>query len=154
MMNSGFDKFSNWTGIWSGKNCVQVTAADPVVESPTQLIVSPLLRNTFVRLDQTWSWHDEPQEGSFLVGFDRRTGTTSVHWIDSWHNGTRVMPLVGGFDARGALVAHGHFPVEASPDWGWRIEMFEEADRLRIDMFCVNPANGGDEGWVWSEYDR
>jgi hypothetical protein len=150
----GFDRLLGCAGTWEGYNRLQPMPTDPINESASRLIVTPVLRDTFIRFDQSWSWNGEPQSGSSLIGYSRRSSAASVHWIDTWHNGTRVMPLVGEFDANGVLVARGGFPVRDSPDWGWRIEVSVNEERLKIDMFCIEPKDGKAEGWVWSEYRR
>lgn len=151
---NGFDNLLKCSGSWRGMNRLKVTPDDPVDESSSQLIVTPILRNTFIRLDQTWSWKTEPQSGSLLIGHDPQTQSASIHWIDTWHNGTKVMLLIGEFNAKGVLIARGHFAVKDSPDWGWRIEIQIAQDLLKIDMFCINPAGPTEVGWVWSEYRR
>src|SRR2546421_1166133 len=154
---TAFDRLLQLAGPWRGSYRLQPMPTDPISESTSQLIVTPLLRDTFVRFDQQWSWKGEPQSGSLLIGYapkSPKTHAASIHWIDTWHNGTTVMPLTGEFAADGALIARGHFAVNDSPDWGWRIEIRADDARLKIDMFCVNPGSGKDEGGVWSEYER
>src|SRR5947207_489920 len=122
MRMNGFDSLLNCSGAWEGHNRVQPTPDDPVNESSSRLVVTPVLRDTFIRLDQTWSWNETPQSGSLLIGYARKSNAASIHWIDTWHNGTRVMPLIGECDPSGVLIARGHFAVDDGPDWGWRIE--------------------------------
>jgi hypothetical protein len=52
---------------------------------------------------------------------------------------------------RRVLVPSDRHPDKGEPDWGWRIEIHAESD-LIINMFCINPANGNEEGWVWSSF--
>jgi hypothetical protein len=150
---NGFDQLLACTGAWDGSNRVQVERDSPIEESASQLIVTPVLRDTFIRMDQNWSWKGDLQCGSFLIGFNPKTGEASIHWIDTWHNGRRVMPLPGSFSSNGALVANGHFPVSGGPDWGWRIEIRAQSDHLKIDMTCLDP-RGQEEGYVWSTFTR
>jgi hypothetical protein len=149
-----FDILLNCSGTWQGHNRVQVEATDPIHESPSQLTVTPLLKDTFIRLDQTWSWKNEPQSGSMLIGYNRKSNEATIHWIDTWHNGTRVMPLTGSFDPQGILIARGSFPVAEGPDWGWRIQIHTEAEHLKIAMFCMNPQTNQADGGVWSDFVR
>src|SRR4051794_25715267 len=116
---SGFDRLSQCVGEWTGRNRVQPFVGDPVSESTSRLSVTPILQGTFLRLDQEWAWKDEPQSGSMLIGHFPEEGRATIHWIDTWHNGRRAMDLVGRFDVDAKLVADGHFPVEAGPEWGW-----------------------------------
>jgi hypothetical protein len=149
----GFDDLRASAGVWHGTNRVQISTADPVEESASRVIVAPVLRDTFVRLDQTWDWKGDPQAGSLLIGYDPKSGNASGHWIDTWHNGRRVMPMSGAFDGEGKLVLHGHFPVAGSADWGWRMEIWVNADRMRIAMACLHPSGEADGG-VWTELVR
>jgi hypothetical protein len=143
-----FDKLLKCAGEWAGRNRVQPFVNEPAEESPSRLTATPILNGTFLRLDQQWSWKGQPQLGCMLIG------DSTIHWIDTWHNGTRVMNLVGQFDAEGKLVAHGTFPVKGEPDWGWRMEIQYDDNELVINMFCINPTNGNEEGWVWSTFVR
>ena len=150
---TGFEKLLACAGTWDGRNHVQTAVGEPINDSPSQLIVTPLLRDTFVRIDQTWSWKDEPQSGSMLISYDPKTEVANMHWIDTWHNGRRVMPLVGKFDEKGVLIVNGHFSVADGLDWGWRIDLRMNDDRLKIEMFCIKPS-GKHDGGVWAEFSR
>jgi hypothetical protein len=151
---NGFDRLSQCAGEWTGHNRVQPDISTPAEESSSRLSVTPILDGTFLRLDQQWGWKDTPQSGSLLIGYLPKEESATIHWVDTWHNGRGSMNLVGRFTPEGKLVAHGHFAVQSGPDWGWRIEIQPDGDQLTINMFCVNPANGQDEGWVWSTYSR
>jgi hypothetical protein len=150
---NGFEQLLACAGTWDGSNRLQVELDSPIEESTSRLIVTPLLRDSFIRIDQTWDWKGDPQSGSFLIGFDPKSSEATIHWIDTWHNGRRVMPLTAAFDSSGALIANGQFPVAGGPDWGWRIEIRAESDQLKIDMFCLDP-NGKEQGYVWSSFTR
>jgi hypothetical protein len=150
---NGFHKLLECAGEWVGRNRVQPSPNEPAEESASRLNVTPILNDTFLRLDQQWNWKGEPQSGSMLIGYIPSTQRATIHWIDTWHNGRGAMNLVGEFDAAGKLIAHGTFPVKGEADWGWRIEI-HHVHELIINMFCINPANGNDEGWVWSSFAR
>jgi hypothetical protein len=151
---NGFDKLLKCAGEWVGRNRVQPYANEPAEESPSQLTVAPILNGTFLRLDQQWSWKGAPQLGCMLIGYVPEEQRTTIHWIDTWHNGRRAMSLTGEFEAASKLVARGSFPVKGEPDWGWRMEVRGDDDELIINMFCINPANGNEEGWVSSSFAR
>jgi hypothetical protein len=151
---NGFDRLLACAGEWVGRNRVQPFINDPADESSSRLTVTPILNGRFLRLDQEWSWKGEPQLGCMLIGYLPEEKRATIHWIDTWHNGRRSMSLIGGFDAGGKLVAHGSFAVKGEADWGWRMEIHIDNNELVIDMFCINPANGNEEGWVWSSFAR
>ncbi|HSH96325.1 MAG TPA: DUF1579 family protein [Roseimicrobium sp.] len=148
-----FDKLLQSAGEWIGRYRVQTSPAEPAEESPSRLTVMPILKGNFLRLDQEWSWKGEPQSGCLLIGYFPEKQLATIHWMDPWHNGRGTMPLTGQFDPAGKLIAHGSFAVEGEPDWGWRIEI-QGGDELTLNMFCVNPASGKDEGGVWSSFSR
>lgn len=150
---NGFGKLAKCAGEWVGSNRVQPFVNDPIDESSSRLTVTPVLAGTFLRLDHAWSWQGEPQSGCLLIGYLPQAERATIHWIDTWHNGRSAMSLIGQFDAAGKLVAHGSFAVTGEPDWGWRIEIESDRD-LIIHMACINPANGNEEGWVWSKFAR
>lgn len=151
---NGFEKLLECCGEWAGRNRVQPAVGDPIDESISRLTIVPVLNETFVRMDQQWSWEQKPQLGSLLIGYVPAKEEASIHWIDTWHNGRKCMNLMGRFELEGRLVAHGSFGVESGPDWGWRIEIDHGPQKLSINMFCTNPCNGKEEGWVWSEFAR
>jgi hypothetical protein len=152
-MNS-FEKLLNCAGEWGGRNRVQPFVNDPPDESASRLTVMPILNGTFLRLDQQWSWKNEPQVGCMLIGYIPKEQRATIHWIDTWHCGRSSMSLIGKFDADGKLIARGMFPVKGEPDWGWRMEIQVSDDELVINMACINPTNGKEEGWVWSKFTR
>jgi len=143
---NAFEKMLACAGTWEGINRVKTAAAEPSDESTSRVIVTPVLRDTFIHFDHTWSWKGEPQIGAMLIGYSPNSGAASIHWIDTWHNGRRVMPLVGAFNEDGILVANGSFPVKDGPDWGWRIEIEVNDGGLRIEMFCLDPGGKRDGG--------
>jgi hypothetical protein len=142
------------SGTWEGRNRLQVAAGEPVDDAPSQLTVTPVLHDTFVRLDQAWSWKGEPQAGSMLMGHDPASGIVTAHWADTWHNGRNVMPLTGRFEPSGTLVVHGQFSAGSGPDWGWRIELRAGDGRFDLDMFGVDPTGKDDGGGARATFTR
>lgn len=151
---ASFEQLLTLAGQWQGEYRLRPMPSDPIHECPTRLAVTPVLNRTFLRIDQEWTWKDQPQSGSLLVGYLPKQDLVTIHWVDTWHNGRSAMSLVGRFNLTGKLVAHGTFPVDGGPDWGWRTELEMADGHLTINMFCVNPATNADEGWVRSTYMR
>ena len=118
-------------GHWSGSNTLQDRNTGKPEESPSTVMVTPVLGGRFVRLDYTWGYQGKPQEGSLLVGFDPKSGEVSGHWIDTWHMGRKVLACVGTA-ADGTITVRGSYPAPPGPDWGWRIEIAPGEDALRI----------------------
>jgi hypothetical protein len=74
--------------------------------SPSTVTVTPVLAGRFIRVDYTWSYRGEPQEGSLLVGYEPKTGEVSGHWIDTWHMGRIAMNCRGASHACGRENRH------------------------------------------------
>jgi hypothetical protein len=108
-----------------------------------------------VRLDYTWVYQGQPQEGSLLVGFDPKAGVVSAHWIDTWHMGSAVMACSGKSPGE-AIALRGSNAAPPGPDWGWRIDLTPGADSIRMVMFNILPAElgGREELAVEATYSR
>ena len=131
-------------GSWHGKNTLQDAHSGQPAESPSTLTVTPVLGGRVVRLDYTWSYQGKPQEGSLLIGFQKKADLFTGHWIDTFHVGTKVMMLQGPNPSGSALSLLGSYAAPPGPDWGWRIEITPEHDgTLRIVMFNIWPESEG-----------
>jgi hypothetical protein len=127
-------------GSWRGTSKLRDPDYGIDDECSSGLIVSPAIRNRFVRLDYTWSYRDEPQEGSLLVGFDPKSDRYSAHWADTWHNAHGVMTCEGIASEDGGLSVLGSYAAPPGPDWGWRIDLTAHDDgMLRVTMFNISP---------------
>jgi hypothetical protein len=124
-------------GTWQGTNTLQDPETGLQPETTDSVAtVTPLLDGRFVRIDYTWSHKGTPQSGSMLIGHQRKAGALTMHWIDTWHNGEKVMALEGTgpeVDVRGS------YAVPSHPDWGWRIRLELAADGLAVRMWNVSP---------------
>jgi hypothetical protein len=138
---SNLDRILACAGRWQGINRLYESPQDPPDESASTLNVTPLLRGTFVRLDQTWAREGKPQEGSILIGSDEAAKQVALHWIDTFHMGRKVMICTGALRSDGMIDVRGGYAAPPGPDWGWRIEIAGDArSRLEIRMFNVEPA--------------
>jgi Protein of unknown function (DUF1579) len=147
------DALASLQGSWQA---IYQLRGDPSFEgdSPSLAIIVPLLGGRFVRVDYTWSDRATPQEGSLLIGHEPETGIATGLWIDSWHNGRRMMLCTGTASADGTVDIRGTYPAGPGvPDWGWRTQITCEADSWAMTMWNVTP--GGDEALaVRAEYGR
>ncbi|HEX7003558.1 MAG TPA: DUF1579 family protein [Trueperaceae bacterium] len=129
-------------GRWQGQSTLQDPLQGVADESESKLVVSPLLGGRFVSLDYDWSYQDQPQEGSLLLGYEPASQPVTAHWIDSWHMGRGVMACRGS--ARGGKYAvTGSYSVPGGEPWGWRIEL-EAGPGLHLIMYNITPQ--GEEG--------
>jgi hypothetical protein len=148
------DDFLICSGEWQGTNRVQLGNSEPVHESSSRVVVTPIVRQKLIRVDQTWCWMDQRQIGAMLIGYDRASDTVSLHWVDTFHTSKEVMSCTGSFDPLGKLIVHGSYASPPGPDWGWRIEIsWIDGSELRIDMFNIDPSGKEDRG-VWASFAR
>lgn len=141
-------------GTWQGASTLQDPGNIEPETTASTLTVTPLLDGRFVRLDYTWSYRGAPHAGSVLVGFQKKTATVSMHWIDSWHNSDTVMTLSGGAGSPSLLTSRGSYAAPPGPDWGWKIAVTPESDGvLRIVMYNISP-EGQEFLAVEGEYTR
>ncbi|MBO0720320.1 MAG: DUF1579 family protein [Blastocatellia bacterium] len=140
-------------GIWRGTNRLE----DPHIKSPEDsfatALVSPILGGRFVRIDYTWIFYGDPQEGSILFGYEKKSDLVTAYWIDTWHLNDKVM-ICTGVPAEGELNVLGSYAPPTGPDWGWRIIVTpNEGKTFIIKMFNVEP-EGRELFAVESQYRR
>jgi hypothetical protein len=129
---------------------------DPSFEgdSPSHATVVPMLGGRFVRIDYAWSERGTPQEGSLLVGLEDTDGRVTAVWIDTWHNGARMMVCTGRPGPDGGIDVRGTYPAGAgAPDWGWRTQLTLDTDAWAMTMYNVTP-DGDEMLAVRAEYGR
>ena len=137
---NGLNSLIARAGEWRGKNLLQDPETNQPEESVSTLTLTPVLENRFVRAEYTWQYRGTAQEGCFLIGYEADTQTISLHWIDTWHMGDKVMACRGIVDARGRIAARGSYAAGDGPDWGWTIQIDPGEDQtLRVAMANVAP---------------
>lgn len=151
---SALDGIAACAGEWRGSNRLHDPNTGGPDDTPSTLTVRPVLGGRFVRLDYTWSYQGKPQEGSLLLGHQPKAGTLTGHWIDSWHNGDKVMSCESPWSEDGELAVTGSFAAPPGPDWGWRIVVHPEAgERLRVVHVVISP-EGEESPAVEADYTR
>jgi hypothetical protein len=139
---NGLEKLVACEGRWRGTNRLHDPNTNRPEDSPSTLVVTPILRGWFVRLDYSWAYQGAPQEGSLLVGYHakaEKADAASAYWIDTWHNGHLGMTCRGTLGENGAVSVRGSYSAPPGPDWGWRTEIIPEGNTLHIVMFNVTP---------------
>ena len=146
------DLLAACAGRWHGVNTLHDPHTGGPVDTPGTATVTPLHGGRFVRLDYTWSYDGRPQEGSLLIGHQRKADVATAHWIDTWHMGEQVLARAGRVDGGGVVVVLGAYAAPEGPDWGWRIEIAPESGRaLRLTMHNI-PPEGDEEVAVEAAY--
>ena len=151
---SGLEGLVAAAGRWRGTNTLQDPMNGIADASPSNATVTPLLGGRFVRVDYTWEYQRAPHSGSLLIGWQKKDGTATAHWIDSFHNGDRVMACTGALTDGGGISVRGAYSAPPGPDWGWRIDVIPEGDAsLRIIHHNIWP-EGKEELAVEGVYSR
>lgn len=151
---SGLDGLAACAGQWQGTSTLQDPHGGGADESASTATVTPMIAGRFVRIDYTWSYGGNAQEGALIVGLHRKSGVATAYWMDSFHNGEKVMVCTGSAPADdGTLTVRGSYPAPTGPDWGWRIDITPGDDALRIVHHNVWP-EGKEELAVDSSYRR
>jgi len=149
------DELIACAGSWRGTNTLHDPNTNKPEDSPATATVIPVLGGRFARMDYTWSYQGKPQEGSLLFGFDVKADTVTVHWIDSWHMGDKVMECRGPRPNGGTISVRGSYSEPAGSEWGWRIEITPDGGRtLRLVMFNIWPDGEREELAVEASYTR
>ena len=131
-------------GAWHGANRLHDPSTNQHEDTPSTLVVTPVLDGRFVRLDYTWSWQGQPQAGSILVGHENEANVDTAYWIDTWHNGDKGLLCRGPAGAGATLTVAGAFAAPPGPDWGWDIVLTPGAEIFEIVMHVYTPA--GEQG--------
>jgi hypothetical protein len=114
-----------------------------------------VLGGRFLLHEYEGSFQGKPLEGIALTGFSLGEGRWQTAWIDSFHNGTRIMFSQGGpgGDPQSPDVT-GSYPAAPDPDWGWRTTIeVPSADRLLITHYNITP-QGQEVKAVEFDYER
>jgi hypothetical protein len=137
---SGFDALSKLARSWKGDNKLWLPPAETPYESQSVASITPLIRGKFVRIDYTWAFEGEPQEGSLLCGYETQEDLVTAVWVDSWHMSNKFMTCRGAAEPDGAIVVRGSYAALPGPDWGWRMVIGPgDGDTFRLVMYNISP---------------
>lgn len=141
---AALDALIGLAGRWKGSYRLLEPSKAPQ-QSSSALSITPIVAERFVRMDYTWSYDGERQEGSLLLGYESkaRRAVTAV-WIDSWHMGHQFMTCEGATERRGAVVVRGSYASPPGPDWGWRT-VIEPGRGNALRLLMYNQAPDGKE---------
>jgi len=127
-------------GTWRGTSTLQDPHAGIADESPSTAVVTSGPGG--VRLDYTWFYRGKPQQGSIMLGADA-AGKVTARWTDTWHTPDGPMTCSGPKAEGRTLSLRGSYAAPPGPDWGWRIGVTPEGEKLRVVMHNVWPDEQG-----------
>lgn len=141
-LQSGNHKFLNsLCGNWSGKVKTWFEPNKLADTSPIEGEIHPILDGMFVLHRYSGSLQGKPMTGMATIGYSLAEREFQVSWVNSFHNGTRIMLSVGAADdVVEKFSVKGSYPAGEGPDWGWRTEFhLRSADNLVISHYNIMP---------------
>lgn len=151
---SGLDSLIKLAGSWKGDNKLWLPPAEAPYESQSVAFITPVIRGKSVRIDYTWAFDGEPQEGLLLCGYETKEDLVTAVWVDSWHMSDKFMICQGLAEGDGAIVVRGSYAAPPGPDWGWRMVIGPgDGDTFRLVMYNISP-DGQEELAVEASYTR
>jgi hypothetical protein len=137
---NGLDSLIGLNGSWQGPNQLWLPPAEMPYESQSMASITPMLGGKFVRIDYTWAFDGQPQEGLLLVGYEMKEDVITAVWVDSWHTSSKFMICQGVAEGDGQIVVRGSYAAPPGPDWGWRIVIGPgDGDTFRLVMYNIPP---------------
>jgi hypothetical protein len=108
---------------------------------------SPVRGSTRLILDGLFLLHEyegalmgQPMRGLAVYGYSLAEKQWQSTWLDSVHNGTRIMQMAGEAGAEPAVInVRGHYPAPPGPDWGWRTTLEPRGEGLLVRHYNVTP---------------
>ncbi|MBX3174715.1 MAG: DUF1579 family protein [Gemmatimonadaceae bacterium] len=139
---------------WTGHNKLWFKPSDPAFACATTARTTLEAGGNFLAMRYEWSHAGSAHHGMILLGEDVAAARCDAAWVDSFHNGQRLMLCTGPISTDGVLRATGAYPAPPGPDWGWRLELSAPApEQLLLRMFNIMP-DGTEALAVEASYSR
>lgn len=135
-------------GLWKGKSSLNLPFLPPgkqVSESQSSLHIGTDEHNTFATITYNWHYEGKRQEGTILLAASEHGKAVELAWVDSWHQSSAVLHLVGEVSDSGHIKAKGSYPA-GKEVWGWTIAFHHDGDELAVEMENVTPS--GEAVWA------
>ena len=135
-------------GLWHGPSKLNLSFLPPerrVTESNSRLHIDTDGHHSYATITYDWSHDGKRQEGTMLVSQDSDSKKVSVGWVDSWHQSSSIMQLVGNEDANGKIHTTGHYGA-GGQTWGWDIDFEFVTETLQMTMTNISPK--GEAEWA------
>ena len=132
---------SELTGNWRGSGTlIRPWVTPPESEYDSTAFISAAARN-FLKLEYTWQVDGGQQDGVMLLAENKKDGSCSTVWVDSWHMNETFLISKGSRGSDGDITVVGSWAAPPGPDWGWKtIIRLPGDDSLEILMYNVTPA--------------
>ncbi|RKH63765.1 DUF1579 domain-containing protein [Corallococcus aberystwythensis] len=132
---------SRLVGAWEGVARTWFQPDKLEDESPISGTFRSVLDGRFVVHEYTSAMGGKPLSGVATLGYHLDKQQFTMSWVDTFHVGTDIMPLLGepGVSDR-ISVTGSYFTGEQSPRWGWRVDIeVKGPDALVITHFNIEP---------------
>jgi hypothetical protein len=145
---------SELTGNWRGSGTLFTPWTTPAEQAyDSSVFISQVARN-ILKLEYTWEADGKQQDGLMLVSENKKDGSFSAVWVDSWHQSEGFLLSKGSRAASGDISVLGSYPAPTGPDWGWKtIIRALGDDHLELLMYNISP-EGKEEIAVHNTYRR
>ena len=143
--------FDRLVGTWTGQSTLWLDPEGEGDTQPSNVRVSTVARGKALWVDYDWTVDDTSEEGSLLIERDPKQPGYRAAWVDSWHQDRAMMVLTG--DDAEAVDVRGTYQVPGYPEWGWRIRLETDGERLRLLMWNISP-EGNEARAVEGGYER
>lgn len=128
-------------GLWHGKSLLNLSFMPPgkqVTESSSRLHIETDEHNTYATITYDWHHDGKRQEGTIILCKSGDSESVQIGWVDSWHQNTSVMHLVGEESANGSVATKGTYMAEKEA-WGWTVSLQLEGEHLSLIMENITP---------------
>jgi hypothetical protein len=135
-------------GLWKGQSQLNLPWLPPdkrVTESKSQLHVDTDAGDHYATITYTWEYEGKPQEGTMIVCMANKTKAVQIGWVDSWHENSEVLHLVGTEAESGEVRTKGSYGDPKEP-WGWTINLDLVGGKLLLTM--ENIPHGSEPQWA------
>jgi len=138
------DVLARTEGRWEGTARTWFEPGKLADTSPIRGTVRLVLDGAFALHEYEGSLSGQAMKGLAIHGYAKGERRFETAWIDSCHNGTRIMVSLGeasAWSGGDAASVFGTYPAPEGPDWGWRteVDVAQTPERLVIRHFNVTP---------------
>jgi hypothetical protein len=128
-------------GSWFGSSKLNQSWLPPekrIAESASFLHVDTDEHDAFATITYTWHYEGKRHEGTILICTAGKSKAVQIGWVDSWHQNTAVMHLVGSESPDGSFKTKGTYAAGKEVG-GWTIEFKLAGEQLTMKMENLTP---------------